>query len=266
MLLPNNFTFSQQSLQDFVDCPYRFFLRYIQNMQWPAVESEPALIQEERMEMGQRFHELAHQYFTGIDPELLTSTIDSPQLLNWWKVFQEYHKMESPGRKYPEHLLSLECGGYRLLAKYDLLVAAEDGRYVIFDWKTSHRRTPSNRLQERMQSSVYPFVLAEYLRTYTPVPIDPSLISMQYWFPEYPSDPCDFLYSQSQFNLDGEKIRSLIGLITSLPLDGWSRTTDLRQCLFCRYRSYCDRGIEAGNSQDDDIELIDRDSLNFDAL
>ena len=41
MTLPPTFQFSQNSLQDYVDCPRRFQLRYLLRQPWPAVESEP---------------------------------------------------------------------------------------------------------------------------------------------------------------------------------------------------------------------------------
>jgi len=39
MSLPTGFRFSQASLQDYVDCPQRFQLRYLAALQWPAVEA-----------------------------------------------------------------------------------------------------------------------------------------------------------------------------------------------------------------------------------
>ena len=41
--LPADFHFSQGSLQDYVDCPRRFQLRYMMKLAWPAVEAEPAV-------------------------------------------------------------------------------------------------------------------------------------------------------------------------------------------------------------------------------
>ena len=41
VLLPDDFQFSASSLQDFVDCPSRFYLRSIRGLRYPAPESEP---------------------------------------------------------------------------------------------------------------------------------------------------------------------------------------------------------------------------------
>ena len=64
--LPDRFTFSQSSLQDYTDCPRRFQLRYIEQLKWPAVESEPVLDNERRQQEGQLFHRLVQQHRIGL--------------------------------------------------------------------------------------------------------------------------------------------------------------------------------------------------------
>ncbi|MGC1378508.1 MAG: PD-(D/E)XK nuclease family protein, partial [Anaerolineales bacterium] len=59
--IQNPFTFSQSSLQDYVDCARRFQLRYIEHLQWPAVETAPVLENERRQLEGQQFHRMAQQ-------------------------------------------------------------------------------------------------------------------------------------------------------------------------------------------------------------
>jgi hypothetical protein len=61
MTLPEGFQFSQASLQDYVDCPRRFQLRYLVNLDWPAVEAEPVLKHERHMERAGLFHQMVHQ-------------------------------------------------------------------------------------------------------------------------------------------------------------------------------------------------------------
>ena len=69
MPLPDNFQFSQASLQDFVDCPRRFHLRYLLNVAWPAAEAEPIEEQERRVQLGLAFHRMVQQQLVGI-PEV----------------------------------------------------------------------------------------------------------------------------------------------------------------------------------------------------
>jgi len=78
MTLHLSFPFSQSSLQDYLDCPRRFELRYLRQLQWPAVESEPVLENECRQPEGQLFHRLGQQHLPGIPLEKLTSLASSP--------------------------------------------------------------------------------------------------------------------------------------------------------------------------------------------
>ncbi|MBA4379648.1 MAG: hypothetical protein C0393_03000 [Anaerolinea sp.] len=69
--IPTPFTFSQSSLQDYADCPRRFQLRYIEELAWPAVESEPALENERHQQEGLFFHRLVQQRLVGLPVEKL---------------------------------------------------------------------------------------------------------------------------------------------------------------------------------------------------
>ncbi len=62
LVLPDDFQFSQASLNDFAQCRRRFQLRYLQKVNWPALETEPALENEQRMQRGARFHRMVRQH------------------------------------------------------------------------------------------------------------------------------------------------------------------------------------------------------------
>ena len=69
--MPNNPTskqlsFSAHSLQAYVDCARRFELSYLEELKWPAVESEPLLQSERHMADGRRFHDMVHRDALGI--------------------------------------------------------------------------------------------------------------------------------------------------------------------------------------------------------
>ncbi len=90
MPLPTDFQFSQSSLQDYLDCPRRFELRYILRQKWPAIQTEPVVEFEHHMEIGTRFHRLVHQHILGIPDDVLEAGIDDPNLMEWWQVFHQY--------------------------------------------------------------------------------------------------------------------------------------------------------------------------------
>ena len=78
MSIPADFHFSQNNLQDYVDCARRFELRHLLRQEWPALQSEPVLEFEHRAELGRRFHEMVHQSILGIPAEQIASQAAEP--------------------------------------------------------------------------------------------------------------------------------------------------------------------------------------------
>ena len=82
MRLPKDFDFTQSNLQDYVDCPYRFYLRYGLRLKWPALMVDEALKFEQHGQMGARFHQLVQQYEEILQREREAGPPPSP-LPNW---------------------------------------------------------------------------------------------------------------------------------------------------------------------------------------
>jgi hypothetical protein len=80
-------TLSQSSLQDYNDCPRRFELRYVQQLAYPAIETEPALENEKHQQEGESFHRLAQQFFIGIPAEQVAKLAGTENLQRWWENF-----------------------------------------------------------------------------------------------------------------------------------------------------------------------------------
>ncbi len=244
-MLPSPFTFSQSSLQDYSDCPRRFRLRYIERLAWPAIEAEPALEHERHQEEGLLFHRLAQQYLLGLPAESLTSLANTPTLTRWWENFLRFARdprglAASPGLILrPEHILSAPLGEHRLIAKYDLLAIGEDGKATIFDWKTYRKRPRNEHLAARWQTRLYRALLAQAYPSFAP-----ERIEMVYWFTEFPEEPARFLYNEAQYRRDWDSITRLVEEITTAT--DFPMTDEVTRCRFCTYRSYCDRGVEAG--------------------
>jgi CRISPR/Cas system-associated exonuclease Cas4 (RecB family) len=246
--IPAQFTFSQTSLQDYADCPRRFQLRYLDRLLYPAAESEPALENERRQKEGQDFHRLAQQYLVGIPPEKLARLANTSDLQRWWDNFVAFSQenLTSLTSLYPEMTLSAPLGEFRLVAKYDLIAAGENGKFVIYDWKTYRTRPRNEWLSARWQTRVYRALLVaagSYLNGGRP--IVPERCEMVYWFANFPDDPARFPYDESQYKRDWDalvKLTDEIRTASSYPL-----TDDRQMCAYCTYRSYCDRGIQAGS-------------------
>ena len=250
MTLYPEFTFSQSSLQDFSDCARRFQLRYIDRLSWPAVDSEPVGENEKRQQEGQLFHRLVQQHFLGMPAEKLSDLANTPNLQRWWNNFVTWQKSPAGPSKVssvrPELTLSMPIGEHRLLAKYDLLVVDPQGA-KIYDWKTYAKRPRDEWLSARWQTRVYRSLLTRAgAHLNHNQEFDPEQIEMIYWFSDFPSEPAVFKYDPKQYKRDTASILKVVEEISSareFPL-----TPEEKTCRFCGYRSYCNRGIRAGES------------------
>jgi CRISPR/Cas system-associated exonuclease Cas4 (RecB family) len=255
MTLPADFQFSQGSLQDYVDCPRRFQLRYIQRLAWPAVEAEPPLENERHLQQGAAFHLLVHQHVLGLSPERLSSTITNEDLSRWWHNYLNSELLGSgtaglPASRYPEVILSAPLSGHRLVAKYDLIAVDTGRRVFIVDWKTSHKRPRRKWLAERLQTRVYPYLLIRAGSHFNEgQAFQPEQVGMVYWFANFPKDPERFPYDVARYDKDGAYLASLVEEIKShsqLTDRSFPLTTQEQRCRYCPYRSLCQRGTRAG--------------------
>ncbi len=265
MNLLGDFTFSQSSLQDDVDCPRRFELRYLKRVRYPAPETQDMLEFEQLMQHGADFHRLIHQYILGIPAELLTPFADEAPLNLWWRHFLADGLRDVPDEKrLPEMTLIAPLGDYRLLAKYDLLAITPGERAVIMDWKTSRNLPKREWLAAKLQTHVYRYVLAlagDELNDGAAIP--PDAIEMRYWYAEH-NRVISFPYSEAQFAEDERYLLSLIAEIEER--DIFPLTTDDRRCRFCTYRTLCGRGNEAGllDEYETDFEITLADDFDID--
>ena len=271
-MIPDDFQFSQSNLQDFVDCRRRFQLRYIQRLAWPAIEIEPVQEHERELQRGSQFHHIIHQHLLGVPEPRLTAMVHDEELLRWWQAYLAHSNEFSPEksvlyeRRYPEATLSAPLNGFRLMAKYDLLLISDNGQARIWDWKTSRQPPGVLRrrvLEARLQTRIYPYLLSQAGAQFNNgQPILPDQIEMVYWFANSPEQPEHFPYCIAQHHEDEHY---LIGLIEQIKrLDGeYPKTTDEQRCRFCVYRSLCERGIQAG-SMDAGQELDFADNLGID--
>ncbi len=238
--LPVGFVFSQSCLQAYAECPRSFQLRYMDRVIWPAAQAEPALSIERRQREGQRFHTLVHQHRLGLPLEFLAPLANTADVARWWKNYLAADLLFSGYAQHSEFSLSSPVGGYRLLAKYDLL-AVKDGSAVIYDWKTSTRRPSDESLALRWQTLVYRALLVRAgAQLNGSQRILPQNISMVYWFADFPSHPATFGYDEASFRRDWSALEGLVNTISSAT--EFSPSKDTRRCHFCSYASYCGLG------------------------
>lgn len=271
--LPPVFHFNQNSLQDYTDCARRFQLRYVLGIQWPAAETEPLREHEHFVEQGSQFHLLMQRYLLGIPADKLTPA--DALLRQWWEAFLSHPISDLPiAFRQPEIQLTTPLGSQRLLARFDLLAIDPGERAVIVDWKTSRFRPSRAALSQRLQSRIYPFVLAEAGSQLFGGPIAPEQITLIYWFAAEPAHPEVFEYSASRHAENREFLSHLVSEVFTRQEETWPLTGDLTHCEYCVYRSLCNRGVKGGDldrapldsaEQDFDfsLELDDIDEIAF---
>ena len=272
--LPATFAFSQSSLQAYADCPRRFWLAFVEQLPWPAVEASPVQEYEAWLRLGSTFHLLVRAE-VGIDPELLAAGLADP-LAGWFANYLRHRPADLPTQHVEiEHILSIpiELGmrnpefgiqdnlpasiplrtHFRLAAKYDLIAAEAGGRVVIVDWKTARKRTDATTLRQRWQSVVYPYVLVEASASLPWGPVQPEQVEMRYWFTAAPTQPVIFRYDSKQHAANRQRLHDLLGEILAgqreadFPKVIDSEINRRRFCNFCIYRSRCNRGITPGD-------------------
>lgn len=257
-------TLSQSSLQDYHDCPRRFELRYLQQLAYPAVEAEPALENEKHQQEGEYFHRLAQQYFLGIPAERVGKLANTENLQRWWENFindKDLKSLKDLSGLYAEHTLSAPLGKFRLVAKYDL-IAVNNGKLTIYDWKTYRKRPKNEWMNIRWQTRVYRALLARAgMHLNGGKSFAPEQIEMIYWFADFPTEPARFVYSADQFKRDWDALAKISEEVTSASI--FPLTDEAAKCNYCPYRSYCNRGIRAGDGTDAEIETEAEELFNI---
>jgi CRISPR/Cas system-associated exonuclease Cas4 (RecB family) len=257
-------TLSQSSLQDYHDCPRRFELRYLQQLAYPAVEAEPALENEKHQQEGEYFHRLAQQYLIGIPAERVGKLANTDNLQRWWENFiaaKDLGGLRDLQGLYAETTLSAPLGKFRLLAKYDLIAVDKD-KVTIYDWKTYRKRPRNEWMSIRWQTRVYRVLLAKAgAHLNNGKPFAPEQIEMIYWFADFPAEPARLIYSADQFKRDWDALTKLSDEIASTTV--FPLTDDATRCNYCPYRSYCARGVRAGDASDSELETEAEELFNI---
>jgi ATP-dependent helicase/DNAse subunit B len=253
-MIDPNFVFSQSNLQTFEYCRYRFYLRYIQHLQWPAQISASDDYQND-LEAGTFFHQLIHQHFLGFERELLLEqarNYPDARLNGWLTTFFNSPYANLAGKLYPETAFTTQIGAHLISAKVDLLQVTDNGNITIYDWKTSRKSPSIHHLKDRFQSKVYPLVVSKRLNNVD----DQTLIAMIYWEANFPDKPIIFNFAETDIETIEKELLVKMNEIKSLSEKDFVLTNDIRRCNWCEFRSFCDRGVSAGAlPPDTELEL-----------
>lgn len=264
-----DFIFSANNLKDYLECPRRFELKYILKQNWPAISSQPVQEMEFRIHQGNRFHQVANQYLSGVPIEILASSINDPDLLLW---FTNFHKFIKPYLEYPyysEFLLTISLEDYRLIAVFDFIAQISDSEILIIDWKTTTRRPKTEFYLQSVQTLLYPLIVFENQNTIFSQENHQKnkMISMAYWFPNFPESTVSLNHIDTNHNSSKKVISTLISEIVEKEPGEFEKTNNNEHCSYCQFRSLCERGIVAGNENENPSDNEDPygiEKINFD--
>jgi hypothetical protein len=240
---------NQNNLQDFLDCPRRFQLRVLDEKSWPAASTSSLTAVETSIFLGNRFHQICQQYFTGVPTSHIERSISDDKLLDMWKSFLVYVGIFQSRKIFSEQLLQIPFNNQRLIAKFDLLIELDD-QYLIVDWKTSSTKPPLPLLTDRVQTYLYPYIFAiAGGELFSKQVIYPGSVKFIYWYPLCSEPEISFQYSQEQHVAVEQKLHELVAKIDRYMVSDpvFPLTEDLSKCQFCPYRSLCERGSRPGD-------------------
>jgi hypothetical protein len=259
---------NQGVLQDFLECPRRFQLKMLDELPWPAAHTSRLDQFDQSITLGNRFHLLCNQFFSGMNKSDLEKGIDDPVLLEMFHSFIPYGESLLKYRCFSEQLIVCSFMQHKLIAKFDLIVEIEPYRFVITDWKTSPTKPSREILSSRIQTILYPFIFHQAGHLLTGGnEIDADSILMQFWYPLCTEPEEVFPYSNQ---IHHEVLDHLTNLISSLnqflrSAEIFPLTDDKELCIFCNYRSLCDRGVSPGKfNKFIPIEQEDLSNFRFD--
>ena len=167
------------------------------------------------------------------------------------------------GEFFSETMLSVPFAEHRLVAKFDRIIFAEDGRVFLFDWKTGRRKPKQAENLDNWQTLVYRFVLVEVGGLLTGGhPVDPANVSLIYWHAQYPQATKPIIYSAAEHEVSRNRLTQKVAEIEGLRGEiAYAKTEDLTECRCCEYHTYCERVSPRGEDWD-----IDEDKLDWDLL
>lgn len=247
-MISEGFVFSQSSLQSYLNCPRQFELRYIQKLAWPAQKYADTEKFDLDLAAGQALHQAIQRYLLGFDPGLLLERLQvgkDPRIPIWFMNFQSrLGYLKENDDFIAEVPVSILFDQYWLTAKFDYL-CFEGESTSIFDWKTSARKPSKGQLQNSMQTKVYLTVARQSNRAPAT-----ELPTIRYWEANFPDLDLAFVPKESDFERFAVDLKALIHEIALQ--NNFPMTKAIQRCVYCKYRSYCNRGASPGETSDDE--------------
>jgi CRISPR/Cas system-associated exonuclease Cas4 (RecB family) len=247
-VIPEGFIFSQSSLQSYLNCPRQFDLRYLKKLAWPAQKYADTEKYELDLAAGQTLHQAIQRYLIGFDEGLILEGLKAgsdTRIPIWFNNFRSrLGYLKDKAAFIAEVPVSISFEQFWLTAKFDYL-SLENEQASIFDWKTSAKKPRKAQLQQSMQTKVY-LTVAQGSRK----GLEITVPKMRYWEANFPDLDFTFAPDEAAMNRHAVELKALISEISTQT--ELARTKVIGRCVYCKYRSYCNRGTMPGESASDE--------------
>jgi len=226
-----HFYFTQNSLNTFSMCGFKFKKKYIDNIKWQNDGNEEF---SSNIEFGTDFHKIAERYFRGIEV-YEESFKDNLELYNAYMNLKEYFPIKEEFKYYPEYTIRYAKDNIRLEANIDLIIE-KDNEIEIWDWKTNVQGSGEKYI-DSLQTKIYMSVLKSTCKELFNK--DFSNIKMVYFSPERKEEISCITYSDEKYINDEKYVAKLIEKVYNSECNGFSKTKNSKLCKFCEFNVFC---------------------------
>ena len=239
------FTYSQNSLNTYKSCPFKFKYKYIDNINWKYDDVDSREYYDS-LKLGREFHLLCERYFSQIP----LGNCQNKEFNKWINKIKDLFPIKDENIYLPEYDLRLNLNNKNLIAKVDLVKIKKDS-INLWDWKTENREITYKNALNRMQTIVYLFLAEEIIRKNFYPTYDIENISMKYFRLKVDDKPITVKYSSEKYLRSKSFIENNIENISNLDFDSHIQKNK-NHCKFCEFNKLC-------NSEAINYEILEED-------
>lgn len=241
------FTYSQNSLNTYKSCPFKFKYKYIDNINW-RYDDLGSREYYDSLKSGRDFHLLCERYFDNIP----LGNCETDKFKMWMNNIENLLPLREENIYLPEYEVRLNLNGKIISAKYDLVII-ELNKISIWDWKTENQEISYKNALNRMQTLIYMFLAEEVIRKelYTSYNIED--ITMNYYQPALGNKPITIKYDESTHKNNIIKINTLLENIENADFNNEvNLIKNKNHCKYCEFNKLC-------NNDDVNYEILEED-------
>lgn len=227
--------YSQNSLNTFIQCPYKFFLKYKKSLVWKK-DDEDDRAYYDSLKSGLDFHLICERHFSNLP----TGVLPDSEFCLWLERVKRIVSIDSDFRYLPEFEIRYTMDKFILFSKMDLIKVGKN-KIEIYDWKTENKELTYEKVKNRLQTTIYLFMVGENVKYLCNSEIELSDISMNYYQPNLDIGPIRINYSKEKHEENKLYIKNILNKISKLEEDKIQRNHN--HCKICEFNYYCNKQI-----------------------